>query len=181
MSLVPLAALPAVARPAAVSSITGTPGGTTGGYTITYTITNNGNGSGLTKIEFPEIHLGDIVFATDGSGGVGGQFNWTATEVSSPTLAGSGLYTGTAAGYVDLTTNNGYGIGGNSSLSFVANVPAAATINAAFAIQYQGGTVAIIDPPIPNTTSVAAVPEPASLLALGSALVGLAAVRRRKA
>jgi hypothetical protein len=76
---------------------------------------------------------------------------------------------------------NGYGIGGGSSLVFTAIVPTASTVNAAFEIKFTNSSTATIDPAIPNTAAIVPVPEPSSMLALGSAMVGLLAVGRRKA
>jgi hypothetical protein len=190
LTLVPLAAMPSQASVLVRSSgtITATPGGTAGHYTIAYTVTNTSqqtasSDASIIEVEIPEINLGDLVFASDGSG-VGGVFGWTATEVTTSNLSGSGLYSGTPAGYIDLATSSGAGgnpIGPGQSATFTAQVTTNLTDNAAFGIAFDNGSAAAVDPIIPNTTVAVSVPEPSSFAALGTALLGLLWVRGRKA
>jgi hypothetical protein len=190
LTLIPLTALPSHAAGSSVT-ITATPGGTPGDYTIAYTVTNTSQGNpiasafggvSIIEIELPELHLGDLDFAPDGSGSVGGVFGWTATETTTQDLIGSGLYSGTPGGYIDLATS-GYSanpIDPGESLTFTANVQTNLTVNAAFDVGFSDSSTVAVDPIIPKTNALTAVPEPSSFAALAAAMLGLLWLRCRR-
>ncbi len=207
-ALVPLALTQAQAAvavsPVGITTSTSTSGGFA---TETFTVTNNTGGTRISFIEIPEITKGDLKFT--GFDGTSLPFGWTATEVTTSSLASSMLYTGTAASYIDLMAQAtfmeqaGFGIANGSSLAFTANVPTISLTNAQFSAQtdesvtsttFPGllgmpsqtittvvpGLVYAIDPGIPNTGSASTpVPEPATLTVFGAALLGLTRLRRR--
>lgn len=138
-------------------------------YSVSNTYTDS-----IYKIEFPEIHAGDLNFS-----GIGAlPANWFAREQLTPNISGNGLKSGTAGAYVDLYTDtySGSPITSGASLIFIAKVPTLATINSNVGLAFVSTGTVVIDPPIPNTT---AVPEPGTFAVLGSALLGLAGLRRR--
>ena len=147
-------------------------------YRFTYTSSTIGF---IVKFELPEVNLGDLKFTNLPQ-------YWTATEVTTPTITGTGLKTGTAKAFIDIVQNqisNGSGGSfypapfGTGSIEFTATIPTTKTTNANFGLAGTLGT-SIIDPPVPDTSVPATtVPEPASLAVLGLALAGLARARRR--
>ncbi len=161
----------------------------------TFTVTNTSTSNAIIKIEIPEITLGDLKFAPAPSASAISAFlvafnpalpvGWAATETATPTIVGSGLYSGIAAGYVELTTFL-TGIAPGATLSFNAQIPTLSTTNAAFGLSFAAseGVAAftgVIDPPIPNTNPPATtVPEPVSLAVLAAGLTSLMGLRRCK-
>jgi hypothetical protein len=174
------AAVP-VASPSTVTAISG---GTTGAYTLTYNIYNaqdqNGDYDAITLIDIPELNLGDLVFTNLPDG-------WSATEysggpftVSNPKAANDSPY------YVELfaDTDATLGIGYDTSVSFVAQVPTPYTVNATFALDHNAyaydSYTEFIDPPIPGAIPTTGVPEPSTTAIMGLGLLALAAARRAR-
>jgi len=64
--------------------------------------------------------------------------------------------------------------------SFTLDASSTSTAGATFALSSYEGFTGTVDPPIPNPTPVAPVPEPASAALVVTALAGLAAMSRRR-
>lgn len=131
----------------------------------------------ITAIEIPEAVVGALTAV--GAGGTSLPTGWTETTVLTPTLCVgltcSGLKSGAAAAdYLDLTTTtNPITSAASASFAFTSNYT---TLIGTTVGYVNGGTTVLLDPQFPGP----AVPEPGTLAVIGTGLIGLAALRRRR-
>jgi hypothetical protein len=196
-ALVPLATL-AVPSPAhAVTGLCTTDcesGGTSAGSgsvtDYTYDFTGWTGNTTYNRIEIPELQAGE--FLTTGSSGAlqvsGLPSGWSISQrVGSSAFSSDGATfkspsAGTPAAFIEIIGGEGTYLGTGSTMSmdvvlysdYAANIGANVVLGAS-----SGGEGQLtIDPPSPNP---APAPEPGSLALVGTALAGLAGMRRKKA
>jgi len=157
----------------------------TGHFDYAYTISTSPTESQVLRIELPEVRAGE--FLTDGGGNFLGSIplGWTVGQQASSAF-GSGAATFKApnaslppGAFIELVWVGAEGfLGSGGSLTFTLQSSTATTIAANAEIGTRSNGAFSIDPPTPNVA--VAAPEPGSLAVIGTAMAGLAGLRRRK-
>ena len=157
--------------------------------TFSYKVTNTDQTTGVTldKFELPELNVGDFNL-----GSFTGPTGWTAKLETASTQSGTGFYTPTMPGaYILIAANPGQGLSEGSQGVFSLATLLPGSVSARFGVttdQYnataEGYTVysqGSVDPPVPGgAVAPVGVPEPASILILGGAVLAAGAVRSRR-
>ena len=174
--------LPAPALALVVSTIGASTVVTTSGNVTTFKYTiSNFSGSEITAIEIPELNAGDFnlsSFSYTGGNNIG---SWSVKQETTASVLGSFKNSALTPGAFVLLSENasGEGISSGTSTTFTLTSTVSGTVAANFGARSANGTITSIDPPVPGTPPVTAVPEPASIALLGGA-VALALTRARR-